>query len=341
MAGTEAENAMLEQLAAIAQDLQRMRMTQEGHSRKLEEMEAGKAAPQKSSDPDTGLGAVSSQRAGSSSLEGGGDGDAAAGLSQMMDGAGRETAAVKQGLLDSLGFSPIAVDPEYLDLVLRSRQECVTRSTLPVPADGPIVDRAWCVVGEQPASVQLWPPVLFEARDALFVRNPWQANMFRKVRDVNGLSSSKAQMREGQMVSNTLLWTEMATISLQLMCNRMKELGDSVDPACRSLCETASAYLGVAYQALREHADDHAVALQSPDAVTLHRELRSSTKASSLLTPEAQLNLRVLQNATIAARTKAIAGRRAGGTWKDGKDDATTTPRGGAPAESKGAPKGT
>lgn len=106
------------------------------------------------------------------------------------------------------------------DVVIRARQGCEARAATPAPVDGPVVDRAsspsWGAVAEQPGGVSLWPPAVFDAADSLFVRNGWQAHMFRKTRDGNGQSSSKAQMREGQLAANAMLWGEMGMTHSQI-----------------------------------------------------------------------------------------------------------------------------
>jgi hypothetical protein len=49
----------------------------------------------------------------------------------------------KQRLLDSLGLGRVEQDPDYLDLVLRGRQDCEIRAAAPAPLEGTVVDRAW------------------------------------------------------------------------------------------------------------------------------------------------------------------------------------------------------
>lgn len=175
----------------------------------------------------------------------------------------------KQALLDTLGFDRAEQDPDMLDVVLRARQDCESRAAKPAPLDGPVTDRAWGAVGEQPSGIALWLPAPFEARDQLWVKNAWQANLFRKMKDQNGQSSSRAQMREGQMFCNALLFVEMGVITLKLLKSAMEEIPADMCSVASPLTDMATKYFDTVYEVMREHADDHAYQLADPKAVVL------------------------------------------------------------------------
>jgi hypothetical protein len=95
--------------------------------------------------------------------------------------------------------------------------------------------------------------------------------MFRKFKDKNGQCSSGAQMREGQMLFNSMLCGEMPLVSEKLLGSVLDEKPDELPRAASSLMEMALLYMDTMYEAIREHAGERAYQLTDPKAVALGR----------------------------------------------------------------------
>jgi hypothetical protein len=160
-------------------------------------------------------------------------------------------------------------DPGMLDVVLRARQECQTNAAQPEPLEGEPVDSAWGAASKCPARVSPWSPTIFDASEQLLVRNEWEANLFRKVKVMHGQRSSCAQVREGQVLSISKLWGEMALILTKLSGIAVNEMPGELSRAASSLMEVTLRYMETIYAAMREHAEDHAYQLVDPKPVAL------------------------------------------------------------------------
>jgi hypothetical protein len=185
-----------------------------------------------------------------------------------------------------------------------------------------VVDRAWGAVSERPAGVSLWPPTTIEARDQLFAT---KANLFRRTKDKNGQSSSGAQTREDQVFANALLWGERVMVSARLpRSTRMsraicplphRPCWTSCDistwPRCTPPCVSMRTTIRTSWLILR---------------VSLWGTQRDSVRASNQYSPSAQIHARRIQDATVAAETKALAEKKAGTRLMDDDDVNTLVP---------------
>lgn len=71
-------------------------------------------------------------------------------------------------------------------------------------------------------------------------------------------------------------------------------------------------YIETGYSALREHADDLAYQLADPKAAALYRSQVEAQRTTSTFSPAAQIHTQRIQDAVVAAETKALANRKAG-----------------------------
>jgi hypothetical protein len=122
------------------------------------------------------------------------------------------------------------------------------------------------------------------------------------------------------MFANALLSGEMALISAKSLRNTLDEVPSDLPPASSPLLDIMLKYMDTTYTAMREHADDHAYQLADPKAVALWRTRRDSIRASNQYSHSVQSHARRIQDATVAAETKALASKKAGTRFKDDDD---------------------
>jgi hypothetical protein len=164
----------------------------------------------------------------------------------------------------------------------------------------------------------LWPPTVFAARELLIVRNQWQANMFRKFKDMKGQSWSGAQMREGGCCPTRCCGVRWL-YSRRSFGSILDETPEELPRAASLLMETTLWYLETMYESMREHADDHGYQLAYPKAVALGRIQRDRIRASNQYSPSVQSDARRIREATVTAETKARANNKS--SAKSGGDD--------------------
>jgi hypothetical protein len=122
------------------------------------------------------------------------------------------------------------------------------------------------------------------------------------------------------MASNAMLWGEMGLISMKLLKAGIDDL--AIPAHAASLMDISLRYIEAMYEAMREHADDHAYLLQDAGGAAVWCRQRDGVRASNQFTPGTQLYARRLHDATVSAETKSLANKKAGTRGLASGDDA-------------------
>jgi hypothetical protein len=208
-------------------------------------------------------------------------------------------------LLANAGFGA-ASKPRYLEVVLAARSDRLHSAAAALGDDEEIEDRAQYCVAELPVGIAPYPPAIFSAVEQQYTKS-WHRNVLAKPRESRGEVGAppSLQQKEGESLSNRLLWMEFALISFRLAYGSM-EPGPS-----KEFTEMGIEYLEVSYEALRTRVDDVTINHINPDAANLYARDQKVQRESSLLLPNAQRHVSNYKAQTSHQISKLVANREA------------------------------